>query len=130
MSTGCASPTVGTMLLPTAASKSVDADWNDIDASVDVAASKAEMAVVAKDSASAHERTFELRTIRDQPAWLVITRAAKPGSAAGEGGGEGVEFSMRCTVGYFGDKPEEERLLRALKQRLEELRGVETRPLD
>ena len=58
------------------------------------------------------ERVFELRTIRDQPAWLVITRG---GGATGE---EGIMLSMRCTVGRFGDPRQEKRLLKALERRI------------
>lgn len=111
------------------------ADWNDIDAAVDVGASKAEMAVVSRNKGPTwgnvggdrERRTFVLKTVGDEPAWLEITRG--PGQDATD---EAVTMTLHAKVGRLeGGEPEkEQRLLRAVAHRLGQLKGRDWYPLD
>lgn len=117
-------------LLAGASTATVLADWNDIDAGVDFAQDEAELAVTESNAAEADRRVFALRSVLDEPGWLVITRSPAP-SAPGEfaDGEAPVLMTLRCTVGRFGNSRAEERFLRALTGRLGALKGVEFRPL-
>jgi hypothetical protein len=75
-------------------------------------------------------KTFELVTVTDEPARLVASLRGGDGAAMswGAGGGAGpVELS--ASVGRFGDTQRERKLLRAVRQRLEQLSGVDSAPL-
>jgi hypothetical protein len=99
------------------------ADWNDVDAAMEVAASKVEMAVVSQSLNSDNERVYKMRTSLDEPAWVIATRAAATND------GERITIQLRATVGRFGDARREEQLLAAARKRLDELCGVSTSPL-
>lgn len=93
-------------------------DWDDIDAAVDVGMSAAEVARVdASTSADGLTRTYELRTITDEPAWLVARRE------------EGGRVGLGARVGRFGDPPREEKLIRGVAERLKALYGVDWAPM-
>lgn len=100
----------------------VVADWNDLDAAVDVGASECEMAVLAIEVESEAERAYILRTVRDEPAWLMARRI---GAAD-----EAVDVQLTARVGHFGDGRQEDRLISRVRGRLKQLRGVATHPLD
>lgn len=114
-----------------------EADWNDIDAAVIVGASAVEMAVVSgqlprfRDSKrndkedGLQERNFALKTIRDEPVILILTRS----QATPEASAAPQTIVLRAKVGLFGDKETEHRLMRAVAGRLEALKGRETAPL-
>ena len=93
-------------------------DWDDIDAAVDVGMSAAEIARVdASTSPDGLTRTYELRTITDEPAWLVARRE------------EGGRVGLGARVGHFGDAEREARLIRAVAERLRSLHGVDWAPV-
>lgn len=108
----------------------VSADWDDIDAAVDVGVSQVEMAVVSRNAGPGWggrggdpvRRLFELKTVRDEPAWLEVSR--------GTSGDAVSRVALRAKVGRFGDKKREGALLRAVGQRLEVLHGKDWYPLD
>lgn len=93
-------------------------DWDDIDAAVDVGMSAAEVARVdASTSSDGLTRTYELRTITDEPAWLVARRE------------EGGRVGLGARVGRFGDPRREEKLIRGVAERLRALYGVDWAPM-
>jgi hypothetical protein len=101
-------------------------DWDDLDASVQVAAEQSEMAVVrsapaANDPglASARSRRFELLTNLNEPVVLEVSREGAAGDRLG----------MKAAVGRFGDQGRERGLLERLARRLGDLRGVEFAPV-
>lgn len=103
------------------ASVEASGDWDDVDASVRVAAKAAEVAVVAREEVGEGEIVYTLRTITDEPGRLRVLRS-KEGSAAG-----GLMLSAR--IGRFGDEAAEEKLLTAVRSRLADLQGVDVAPL-
>ena len=63
------------------------------------------------------ERVYRMKTVRDEPVWLVIA------SAHGWDDERALtDLSCSATVGRFGDESREREVLDALKRRLEELR--------
>ena len=93
-------------------------DWDDIDAAVDVGMSAAELARVdASTSPDGLTRTYELRTITDEPAWLVARRE------------EDGRVGLGARVGRFGDPRREEKLIRGVADRLKALYGVDWAPV-
>ena len=104
------------------------ADWDDIAAAVMIGASQSEMAVLAAnrgptrtgDPGDQTERIFELKTVRDEPAWLRVTRS---------GHQDGPELLLEAKVGRYGDEKREKELLRHVSARLEALHGREVAPL-
>lgn len=94
------------------------------------------MAVLSANRADEAQRIFELKTVSDQPAWLLVTRNA---DAAGESssitlgresGGAPENLVLRAKVSRFGDPERERALLRAVAHRLQQLKGREWYPLD
>jgi hypothetical protein len=153
--TGCTGAPQTTQFSSTSSDSTlgVEADWNDIDAAVAVAVGRVEMAVVSAnprrspfpEADGATSRTFELKTVRDEPAWLLITRGdTTPGAdprhrammdaldtAPAPSTPPAPEMLvMRARVGRFGHAERELALLRAVAHRLEQLKGVETFPVD
>jgi hypothetical protein len=112
------------------------ADWDDIEAAMDVAISKLEMAVEARpsreelrsDQRGAECVEYKLVTIRDEPARVLFCRNKKlawsDGSAAGP---EPITILVR--VGRWGDSAREEELLKAIRARLNDLKGVDWAPI-
>lgn len=93
-------------------------DWDDIDAAVEVGMSEAEVARVdASTSSDGLTRTYELRTITDEPAWLVARRE------------EDGRVGLGARVGRFGDPEREARLIRGVAARLKALYGVDWAPV-
>jgi len=118
-------------------------DWNDLDASIDIAASQREMAVEYAGPTS-HPlplsendavRYFHLRTIRDEGVWLVVF-AARPGSqtvGTAQTPRANAEDDVRTCVlrvGLLGDPARERALMHAFRKRLGALHGVDTAPID
>jgi hypothetical protein len=102
---------------PLAISSVATGDWDDVDAAVDAGVSAAEVAKVdVRSSPDLSTRTYQLRTITDEPAWLIAQRA-----------GTG-RVSLGARVGRFGDPERESRLLRAVSERLNALYGVDWAP--
>lgn len=92
-------------------------DWDDIEASAIVAASRCEMAVLIIMPRDDDRVIVDLVTVRDEPARVVASR--RP---------EGM-IELECRVGRFGDPARERELLRAMARRLGDLAGRNTAPL-
>ncbi len=96
------------------------ADWDDIEAAMDVAISKLEMAVEARptreelrsDGRGASTVTYQLVTIRDEPARVTFSR--NKSLAWSDGSAHGPEpITIVARVGRWGDSAREEELLKA-----------------
>ena len=95
-----------------------DGDWDDIDAAVDVGMSAAEVARVdGTTSPDGQTRTYELRTITDEPVWLIARRE------------EGGRVGLGARVGHFGDPEREAKLVHGVAERLKSLYGVDWAPV-
>jgi hypothetical protein len=133
---GCAAPSLPSVqngasswaaFLADGSREELPADWDDIDAAVMIGASRSEMAVVAANrgptpgaAGDPCERIFKLKTIRDEPAWLRVTRSGDQRSP---------HIVMHAKVGRSGDEQREKEFLRHVSARLEELHGRATAPL-
>lgn len=102
--------------------ESMTADWNDIDAAVDLAASESELMIQSAGADNPDERIYLLRSIRDEPVWLRVRRPA--------GQDESASLELTARVGRFGDLAREREFLSNLRRRLGQLHGVGTHPID
>jgi hypothetical protein len=113
--------------VPLNASRSATtADENDIDAAVEVAVGRHEMAVVKmiRYPRDPHVvRRYELRTVTDEPVWLEVRRAGISSR------NEPVELELRASVSAFGDAKREKALLESVTRRLNQLAGVRVAPI-
>lgn len=145
-----ATPEAWAAFMDSGSNARTDADWNDIDAAVAAGASRVEMAVVSANEGptragapgDTRERIFTLKTIRDEPAWVTITKAAsapasadpsplEDASATRVAGSDGAEaLLLRAKVGRFGDRQRETALLQSISRRLTQLKGRDSAPLD
>lgn len=104
-----------------------------MNAAVEAGARAAEMAVVSSSqSDDGRTRTYQLVSVTDEPAQVVaqIRGGASVSSTPswGAAGGAG-PIEISASVGRFGDVQRERKLLRAIRQRLEQLSGVDSAPL-
>lgn len=103
----------------------IRADWNDVDAAVEIAITRAEMAILRRTAEPADQPEqirFELLTMMDERGVLTVTRDAGAGDAM-------IPIHLEARVGHFGDPAREQVLLRAMADRLEQLAGVDYAPL-
>lgn len=109
----------------------VVADWNDIDAAVDVACGKCEMARVrAVESASDgwERREIEIITAGDEPVLLTAKRHARA-QVDDERNMPPERIELEVLVGRFGDAAKERQFMGWVTRRLEQLAGVDTAPI-
>lgn len=97
-------------------------DFDDIESAVRIGASQSEMAILETHRPSANVYDFELLTITDEPARLRIEQ--DPDAPAGV-----ASLTLSASVGRFGNRPWEERLIGRVARRLEALHGVDVAPL-
>ncbi len=124
--TSCAKPPADFDVPANASRGTTTADENDIDAAVEVAVGRHEMAVVQmlRYSRDPHVvRRYELRTVTDEPAWLEVRRAGISSRT------EPVQLELRASVGAFGDANREKALLETVTRRLNQLAGVRVAPI-
>ncbi len=100
------------------------ADWDDLDAAVEVAATKSELAVVSRREERDGSARIELVSSTDEPA-LLVARPASGYSA----GTRPILIDLSLGVGRYGDRTRERIFLDAVKSRLEQLAGVDWAPL-
>jgi len=94
------------------------ADWDDVDAAVEVSVKKAEVALDGPPRRSPGRTVYRLRTVSDEPGELSVER------------GEGGLVTVSAKIGRFGeDKDREARLVSAVARRLKDLRGKDHAPL-
>lgn len=100
------------------------ADWNDLDAAADVAAGRAQLAILRATSPDPCTRRYELTSVRGEPGALTVTRPHPCDTP-----GESIPLTIEATLGRFGDPPRERTLLNAFTSRLADLHGVEFAPI-
>jgi hypothetical protein len=106
----------------------VRGDWDDLDAAVEVAASKVEMSVLSSTDPSSNPRVFRLVTVTDEPGRLTVRRSP-PTRPPGASPPAPELFQVEASVGRFGDPQREQALIDAFRRRLEALAGVDFAPL-
>jgi hypothetical protein len=97
-------------------------DFDDIESAVRIGASQSEMAILETRRPSATVYEFDLLTITDEPARLRVEQDAEVGSGV-------ASLTLSASVGRFGNRPWEERLIGRIARRLEALHGVDVAPL-
>ncbi len=111
----------------------VDADWDDVDAAVDIAVSQAECGFEEwhDDRASGDRRRwYVLQTIREERATLEIRRERAGAPAAAGPTAEGPEpLVIFCKVGDSGDAKYEALIISLIADRLTALKGDRTAPI-
>jgi hypothetical protein len=102
--------------------REVVADWDDVDAAVEVALHHVQMAKDHEEvSPDELERRYYLVTITDEPALLTLRRKDIE---------DGPQMIMlEASVGRFGDPGREAGLVRAVRHRLKALAGVTHAPV-
>lgn len=130
---GCSSSGGGGSFLAPAERSLATGDWDDVRAAVEAGARAAEMAVVSSnESTDGRTKTYQLVTVTDEPARVVAHvrggAGMSGGKAWGAAGGAG-PIEISASVGRFGDVQRERKLLKAIRQRLEQLSGVDSAPL-
>lgn len=105
----------------TGASVVVRADWDDLDAALELAVRKVEAAVVVRRDPAPGRAEFEIVTATDEPGILTATAGEAPGPRP-------IPIRLEARVGRFGDRDREGRVLQAWRARLEQLAGVDWAP--
>jgi hypothetical protein len=106
-----------------ASSLQLRADWSDVEATMEVAAPRAEAAVV-QTLVSPHSIRFTLVTATDEPGEVLAVRDPADSSS-----GENIQITLSAHFGRFGDSAREQRLLNAMARRLGQLHGTATAPI-
>lgn len=105
-----------------ASATTVEADWDDADASVKVALGQVGIASVGVDR-SPQRLDYRLRTPRDEPGSLTLERVDPTDTV------DPVEIRVTSSIGRFGDPERERELIERVAARLDQLRGVEVAPV-
>lgn len=100
-----------------AATLATPGDWDDLDAALSAAASRNELAVLRTNAQAPDRRVYDLLAANARPARLEATRDP-----------DGL-IHLTATIGRFGDPQAEQRLLRDLAHRLQQLHNVPHAPL-
>lgn len=103
-------------------SRSVNADWNDIEAAAVQGCGDAEAVVHDTLLRQPLRIEYAIRTVDDLSGVLTFTRADIASA------GERTEVTVFCRVGDFGDGEREQRIVREVTDRLRQLRGVDFAP--
>jgi len=103
-------------------------DWADLDAAVEVAGTRLELAPVGTTSNSPRLRVYELRSPGDEPAWLIAERSDEFSGVLPEVA-PSQAITLRARFGRFGDRGREAALVDAVAGRLRQLAGVDYAPL-
>ncbi|MEM7754914.1 MAG: hypothetical protein AAF297_04680 [Planctomycetota bacterium] len=124
--------------------RTVEADWDDLDAALDRALSVCQIATLTR---SGDRRRVEREDrygstpyedfVETSVLWSLTTRDGRPGelqatrSVRGAlGTGRGNEITLRVRIGLFGTPSEEACVLDAMEGRLAKLRGPVAVPID
>lgn len=100
-------------------------DWDDVETCVSTGAYQSEMAIERVMRPDPDTIVFELLTITNEPARLEMERIGGDGKVPGES----ERMELRASVGLFGSRDWEERLIGRVSRRLTELRGVDVAPI-
>lgn len=120
------------------------ADWDDLDAAVDVAAGANQLALVRRVDVSPWHAEFYLISVVEKPV-LITARAAEPpdrhDSSARDPSdpseqeprtrwGQSVAIDLTCRYGHGGDAARDSTILRAVARRLAQLHSRDYAPLN
>ncbi|MCC6678679.1 MAG: hypothetical protein IT436_16220 [Phycisphaerales bacterium] len=100
----------------------VRGDWDDVGPALEVALSRAQMAILTQTENGPDRLRYDLLTIASDPATLTATRA--PGA-----GNDLIDIQLEARVGHFGDPQRELDLLTPLAARLRQLAGKDFAPV-
>ena len=120
---GCSSSHAKSRLRLSDVHQTVESDWDDSDAAVEVALHSCDMAMDHKEvNDNGLERRYYLMTNTDEPAVLIVRRheAIFDGKQT---------ITIEAHVGRFGDENREAHLIRAVRHRLKVLAGVDYAPV-
>ncbi|TVS08408.1 MAG: hypothetical protein EA423_01460 [Phycisphaerales bacterium] len=92
-------------------------DYDDLDAAVEAAMIRTELAIVQAGPGPDGGRRYELVDAQGRPGELVIRRVGEN------------EFTLHARLGRFGRPSDEDRLNTAVARRLRQLYGVDFAPL-
>lgn len=131
---GCSSGTLRSEPSPVAAATgptrtTVRADWSDLEAAMEVAAPRAELAILSTTIGPTLIR-FEVLAATDEAGEVLATRLPPTDSLPTNTHGENIEISLTARIGRFGDTSREIAILDALSKRLSQLHAKATAPLD
>lgn len=98
-------------------------EWGDLDAAVRFAASRHQMAVVSITDEGSDRREYELQTIREEDVIVVITTRGRPAADPRDS----VDVRIWAAIGRFGDPEREQALVTTIRDRLQDLVGVDYR---
>lgn len=123
---GCSAPPPPAPLVDASAasptSRTIRGDWNDVPAALEVALSRAQMAIIRRTQDGPDLITYELISIGNDPVILTVARAAGAGDDL-------IDIQLQARAGHFGDPQLELNLLVPLAQRLSQLAGRDFAPL-
>lgn len=111
----------------------VTADWDDLDAAIDVAAGVNQLALVRTVDPGPMHREFHMVTILDAPVIITARRPDANHASSNEADAtrrESIDIELACTYGWSGDPGRESTILRAIAKRLRQLHGREYAPLN
>lgn len=125
--TGCAGPSAALPRVPVevvdgVSSIQINADWDDVDAAMIVAAQHVEATVTRASEVSPTHRRYVVTHVSGEVGEVNVTRA----DAARD---EQVDLRAMCRIGRIHEPERDRALLQALAARLTALRGVEFAPL-
>jgi hypothetical protein len=120
---GCATSPVDEVVAIFGTPHDVQADWDDADASVEVALHQVQMALdhIERDEQGLECRYY-LLTTTDEPATLTLRRDKVVFDGP-------QTITLEAHVGRFGDKTRENQLIRAVRHRLKSLAGKTHAPV-
>jgi hypothetical protein len=98
-------------------------DWDDVPASIDAALTPSGLAVERVIESTSERYFATLLTPSGEPGEVEARRAAPRGTP------DPVTIHLRAHIGRVGDVPAQDRLLRNIRLRLAQLRGVGVAPL-
>ena len=101
----------------------IRADWNDVDAAMQLIVTKAECATVDRDEVEGGAIRYTLITATDEDGSLSATPLAPITR-------ETMPIRLECQIGPRGDPSRERRLLDALSHRLRQLAGKDWAPAE
>lgn len=103
-------------------------DWNDLEAAARVGAEACQIAITSVESPNQSLFVFKLITPTDEHGTLIARRRTTPPDdpAAAEGP---IAIELHASLGLFGDRSNETKLLRAVEARLSDLSGVDWAPI-
>src|SRR5262245_62075010 len=79
----------------------VRGDWDDVDAALEAALSRSEMAILRRSEESPDKLYFELITIRSEPGSLTVTRDHGAGDQL-------IPIHLEARIGHFGEPASEQ----------------------